>query len=116
MGVRHLTILTLCWGDMEEKKHNVVDLALARLIFFFQAEDGIRDGPRDWSSDVCSSDLIVFLIFTMAIAIISGMRKTIAYNLMRTIIVDSERESPQFTKNRNNPDHPSLSEERTARE
>src|SRR5690625_3131980 len=25
--------------------------------FFFQAEDGIRDGPRDWSSDVCSSDL-----------------------------------------------------------
>src|SRR2546422_1929083 len=25
--------------------------------FFFQAEDGIRDGSRDWSSDVCSSDL-----------------------------------------------------------
>src|SRR5437870_9746157 len=25
--------------------------------FFFQAEDGIRDWPRDWSSDVCSSDL-----------------------------------------------------------
>src|SRR4030043_1934738 len=27
------------------------------LFFFFQAEDGIRDGSRDWSSDVCSSDL-----------------------------------------------------------
>src|SRR5437868_12407764 len=26
-------------------------------IFFFQAEDGIRDPKRDWSSDVCSSDL-----------------------------------------------------------
>src|SRR2546429_7067855 len=25
---------------------------------FFQAEDGIRDCSRDWSSDVCSSDLI----------------------------------------------------------
>src|ERR1039458_10615322 len=25
--------------------------------FFFQAEDGIRDGLSDWSSDVCSSDL-----------------------------------------------------------
>ncbi len=25
--------------------------------FFFQAEDGIRDVPGDWSSDVCSSDL-----------------------------------------------------------
>src|SRR2546422_11771748 len=25
--------------------------------FFFQAEDGIRDCSRDWSSDVCSSDL-----------------------------------------------------------
>src|SRR3954462_4899092 len=25
--------------------------------FFFQAEDGIRDYPCDWSSDVCSSDL-----------------------------------------------------------
>ena len=26
-------------------------------IFFFQAEDGIRDKGMDWSSDVCSSDL-----------------------------------------------------------
>src|SRR5690606_40985211 len=25
--------------------------------FFFQAEDGIRGFSRDWSSDVCSSDL-----------------------------------------------------------
>src|SRR5690349_22601495 len=27
--------------------------------FFFQAEDGIRDSLRDWSSDVCSSDLCI---------------------------------------------------------
>src|SRR3712207_6959976 len=26
-------------------------------VFFFQAEDGIRDIGGDWSSDVCSSDL-----------------------------------------------------------
>src|SRR5213595_1058007 len=26
-------------------------------VFFFQAEDGIRDTEGDWSSDVCSSDL-----------------------------------------------------------
>src|SRR5256886_15462793 len=26
-------------------------------MFFFQAEDGIRDLTVDWSSDVCSSDL-----------------------------------------------------------
>src|SRR3712207_8568162 len=31
---------------------------LTKLVFFFfQAEDGIRDNWRDWSSDVCSSDL-----------------------------------------------------------
>src|SRR3712207_9051191 len=29
--------------------------------FFFQAEDGIRDYWRDWSSDVCSSDLMQFV-------------------------------------------------------
>src|ERR1041385_967676 len=28
---------------------------------FFQAEDGIRDVAVDWSSDVCSSDLLVTL-------------------------------------------------------
>src|SRR5205807_3530367 len=27
-------------------------------VFFFQAEDGIRDYKVTWSSDVCSSDLI----------------------------------------------------------
>src|SRR5205085_4635996 len=27
-------------------------------VFFFQAEDGIRDFDCDWSSDVCSSDLV----------------------------------------------------------
>src|SRR3989442_11171324 len=31
---------------------------LVFFFFFFQAEDGIRDGGRDWSSDVCSSDLL----------------------------------------------------------
>src|SRR2546421_1712471 len=39
----------------------VVELMRARkcidVFFFFQAEDGIRDPDRDWSSDVCSSDL-----------------------------------------------------------
>src|SRR6185295_20094229 len=29
--------------------------------FFFQAEDGIRDIGVTWSSDVCSSDLVVIL-------------------------------------------------------
>src|SRR5207237_6304525 len=28
------------------------------IFFFFQAEDGIRDFKCDWSSDVCSSDLM----------------------------------------------------------
>src|SRR5690349_21999580 len=39
---------------------NINDACLRVLIFFFfffQAEDGIRDPLRDWSSDVCSSDL-----------------------------------------------------------
>src|SRR3989441_5494342 len=31
-------------------------------VFFFQAEDGIRDKLVDWSSDVCSSDLILLKI------------------------------------------------------
>src|SRR5205085_8028045 len=29
----------------------------APIVFFFQAEDGIRDLTVTWSSDVCSSDL-----------------------------------------------------------
>src|SRR5881397_4412991 len=32
---------------------------LRTLLFFFQAEDGIRDAQCDWSSDVCSSDLTI---------------------------------------------------------
>src|SRR5437763_3386897 len=32
-------------------------IAPGALLFFFQAEDGIRDTSVDWSSDVCSSDL-----------------------------------------------------------
>src|SRR3712207_7909918 len=40
---------------------NIIDFGIpfvgTRLIFFFQPEDGIRDIWRDWSSDVCSSDL-----------------------------------------------------------
>src|SRR5256885_2402663 len=34
-------------------------VSAAALSFFFQAEDGIRDLQGDWSSDVCSSDLVV---------------------------------------------------------
>src|SRR5256886_3662388 len=30
----------------------------SHFFFFFQAEDGIRDLTVDWSSDVCSSDLV----------------------------------------------------------
>src|SRR5437762_6877710 len=33
------------------------DAEMKRICFFFQAEDGIRDGHVTWSSDVCSSDL-----------------------------------------------------------
>src|SRR2546421_7662191 len=44
----------------------VVELMRARkcidVFFFFQAEDGIRDPDRDWSSDVCSSDLPDFIL------------------------------------------------------
>src|SRR5437867_7103991 len=32
-------------------------MAMTGHLFFFQAEDGIRDPYGDWSSDVCSSDL-----------------------------------------------------------
>src|SRR5437667_8309676 len=35
----------------------VPSLAQNDLVFFFQAEDGIRDRDVTWSSDVCSSDL-----------------------------------------------------------
>src|SRR2546430_4357393 len=35
--------------------------------FFFQAEDGIRDLTVDWSSDVCSSDLLVRLFVGLAL-------------------------------------------------
>src|SRR6266536_2096256 len=37
----------------------------AELTFFFQAEDGIRDSTRDWSSDVCSSDLVALLVLAV---------------------------------------------------
>ena len=33
------------------------ELVTVQTQHFFQAEDGIRDSHRDWSSDVCSSDL-----------------------------------------------------------
>src|SRR5213082_3711805 len=38
-------------------------LELSCVFFFFQAEDGIRDCVRCWSSDVCSSDLYVDLLW-----------------------------------------------------
>ena len=50
MGV--LVILKLCVVSVE-----VVFVEYVYFFFFFQAEDGIRDCGRDWSSDVCSSDL-----------------------------------------------------------
>src|SRR5437667_623299 len=40
----------------------MVCVVLFRLFFFFQAEDGIRDRDVNWSSDVCSSDLIRFYL------------------------------------------------------
>ena len=45
----------------ERRVGKSVDLGGRRIIkkTFFQAEDGIRDmSPGDWSSDVCSSDLL----------------------------------------------------------
>src|SRR5699024_2111772 len=46
----------------EDHTSHVMSLEIARPVlnfffFFFQAEDGIRYSKRDWSSDVCSSDL-----------------------------------------------------------
>src|SRR3712207_8567505 len=37
------------------------------IFFFFQAEDGIRDW-RDWSSDVCSSDLAPHTLLVQGMA------------------------------------------------
>ena len=36
---------------------------------FFQAEDGIRDSDRDWSSDVCSSDLPLPILEVTAVSV-----------------------------------------------
>ena len=49
----------------ERRVGKSVDLGGRRIIkkSFFQAEDGIRDILcRDWSSDVCSSDLVLIEI------------------------------------------------------
>src|SRR3712207_8005280 len=35
------------------------------LLLFFQAKDGIRDYWRDWSSDVCSSDLLAAVLIVL---------------------------------------------------
>src|SRR5215469_11300939 len=43
-------------AEAYERDHRALDAAFDKF-FFFQAEDGIRDPLRDWSSDVCSSDL-----------------------------------------------------------
>src|SRR5437660_9815813 len=34
-----------------------------RLLFFFSSRSGYTRWPRDWSSDVCSSDLIVIMFW-----------------------------------------------------
>src|SRR2546429_1480565 len=43
--------------DMGDCRCSRREFVLLSFFFFFQAEDGIRDCSRDWSSDVCSSDL-----------------------------------------------------------
>src|ERR1051326_9374142 len=40
------------------EKYGVELLEIIQNWVFFQAEDGIRDKGSDWSSDVCSSDLV----------------------------------------------------------
>src|SRR5438876_3934198 len=56
----------MCWRkgclDIEDRRtvyyFDRLDVnGLFFYFFFFQAEDGIRDGRVTWSSDVCSSDL-----------------------------------------------------------
>src|SRR5690554_3037026 len=42
---------------VSERGYDLPSLTFIYTIFFFQAEDGIRDADVDWSSDVCSSDL-----------------------------------------------------------
>src|SRR3712207_8555110 len=44
----------VCVGGVESRAR----LSIRVFFFVFQAEDGIRDNWRDWSSDVCSSDLL----------------------------------------------------------
>src|SRR6266576_5246262 len=43
-----------------DKKLRIIEKSYywPNMVFFFQAEDGIRDLYVTWSSDVCSSDLI----------------------------------------------------------
>src|SRR5438876_7845592 len=59
----------MCWRkgclDIEDRRtvyyFDRLDVnGLFFYFFFFQAEDGIRDGRVTWSSDVCSSDLPSF--------------------------------------------------------
>src|SRR2546429_2168684 len=45
------------YHDVEGMEHHISPATLRA--FFFQAEDGIRDVAVTWSSDVCSSDLLV---------------------------------------------------------
>src|SRR5690554_7479370 len=42
---------------VSERGYDLPSLTFIYTIFFFQAEDGIRDADVNWSSDVCSSDL-----------------------------------------------------------
>src|SRR5207249_6149840 len=45
-------------SGMERGTRIIDERAFVDVLFFFQAEDGIRDRNVNWSSDVCSSDLV----------------------------------------------------------
>src|SRR3712207_6257151 len=52
--------------DKSFTKYITLKKITSLIFFFFQAEDGIRDIGRDWSSDVCSSDLLFQVGMTVA--------------------------------------------------
>src|SRR5437870_13113633 len=48
-----------------------------RWLFFFSSRRRHTRWPRDWSSDVCSSDLLAFGHFVIAIAFIGPLRNPV---------------------------------------
>ena len=43
--------------DLEARQKHIVDF----LFFFFKQKTAYEIGTGDWSSDVCSSDLVIYL-------------------------------------------------------